>query len=53
MLRRIRPEFKCLQGQDQNFNISKVEVKIPMFGKERSEFVCLERQGENSNNWKD
>ena len=49
MLGRIRPKFKCLQGQDQNFNISKVEVKIPMFGKERSEFLCLKGYGHNSN----
>ena len=49
MLGRIRPELKCLPGQDQNFNISKVEVKIPMFGKERSEFLCLKGYGHNSN----
>ena len=49
MLGRIRPKFKCLQGQDQNFTILKAEVKIPMFGKVRSEFLCLKGYGHNFN----
>ena len=31
----------------------KEKVKTPMFGKVRSQFQCLEIQGENLNVWKD
>ena len=31
----IRPEFQCWEGYDQNSNVWKDKVRIPMFGKIR------------------
>ena len=42
MFERIRPEFQCLEGEDQKYNVWKDKVRIPVFGRVRSEFQCLE-----------
>ena len=42
MFRRIRQEWQCLEGSDQNFNVSEDKVRIPVFGRSRSEVQCLE-----------
>ena len=38
MLEKIRPEFQCLERKGQNSNVWKDKVRIPMFGRIRSEF---------------
>ena len=41
MFARIGPEFKSLQGEDQNFNAWEDKTRIPMSGKIRKEFQFL------------
>ena len=41
MFGRIRPEFQCLEGKDQNSKVWKDKVRIPMFERIRPEFQCL------------
>ena len=36
------------EGQDENSNVWKGKVRIPMFGRIRSEFRCLEGFVQNS-----
>ena len=38
MFGRIRPEFQCLEGKDQNSKVWKDKVRIPMFERIRPEF---------------
>ena len=49
MFGRIRPEFQCLKGYNQNSNVWKNKGRIPMFGMIRTEFQCLGGHGHNSN----
>ena len=41
IFRMIRSEFQCLEGLDQNSNVWKDKVRIPMIEKIRSEFQSL------------
>ena len=58
MFGRIRSEFQCFEGKDQNSKVWTDKVKIPMFGRIRAEFQCskfvskfecLEAERKNSN----
>ena len=40
MFGRIRSEFQCLEGKDQNSKAWTDKVKIPVFGRVRAEFQC-------------
>ena len=40
---KIGAEFKCKEGQGQNSNIYKNRGRIPMYGRIRWEFQCLEK----------
>ena len=39
----IRSEIQCFEGLGQNPHLSNDKVRIPVFGRIRSEFQCLER----------
>ena len=45
MFERIRSDFECLKGQDQNSNVSKDRTRISMFEGIRSKYLCLEGLG--------
>ena len=63
MFGRIGQEFQCLEEKDQNYEVWKDRVRIPMFGRRGPEFYCLKGEGQNfwclevfgqnSNVWKD
>ena len=44
---RIRPEFQCLEGQEQNSNVWKDKVRIPMFGRIGPKFKSWEGFDQN------
>ena len=45
---RTEKELQRLKDKGKNTNFWKDRARIPMFGRVRSEFQCLERQGRNS-----
>ena len=49
MCTRIKSKFLRLQGKGQNSNVWKFKTRIPMFGRIRSAFECLEEESKNSN----
>ena len=42
MFGRIRSDFECLEGSDQNANVWKDSARIPMFGRIGPELKCFE-----------
>ena len=40
----IRSEIQCLEGLGQNSHLSNDKVRIPVFGRIRSEFQCLDKK---------
>ena len=43
MFTKMRPEFQSSEGQDQNSNVIKNRARIPVLGRIRSEFQCLQK----------
>ena len=44
--------MQCLEGYENNCNVSKDKATILIFGRKRLEFQCL-KEGPNSSVWKD
>ena len=53
MFSKIGPEFQCLEGYDQNSNVSKKRGRNPVLERIRSEYQCLQKWGQYSNVRKD
>ena len=41
MVIQIRPEFYCLEGEEQKTDVYKNRTRILIFGRIRSEFQCI------------
>lgn len=49
MFIKVGPEFKCVEGYDQNSHVYNTRARIPVFIKVRQEFQSLKKEDQKCN----